>query len=132
MMRCSLHSDDAVHYESVVRSDSAQYPGVSYAIRRMSFGRRSELLRQIREVGRKAEYLEAGHDLKDKIEASLTGSAIDALYLRWGLQEVSGLSIDGEGATIDSLWEGGPESLVREILVSIKRECGLSAEETKN
>ena len=76
--------------------------------------------------------LEAGGDLKDKIEASLAGSEIDAMYLRWGLREVSGLFIDGEAATHESLLERGPESLVREILASIKAECGLNQDEAKN
>ena len=132
MTRCSLHSGETVHYESTVRKDSAQYPGVSYSIHRMSFGRRSELLRHIREIGWKAEYLEAGQGFKDKVEASLTGSEIDAVYLRWGLREVSGLLIDGEAATHESLLERGPESLVREILTAIRAECGLNQEETKN
>jgi hypothetical protein len=121
-----------VHYESIVRKDSAQYPGVSYSIHRMSFGRRSELLRHIREIGRKTEYLAASGDLKDKIEASLTGSEIDAVYLRWGLKEVSGLLIDEEAATHELLLERGPESLVREILTSIRAECGMNQEEAKN
>jgi len=131
-MRCTLHSDELVHYGSVVRKDSSQYPGVSFLIHRMSFGRRSELLRQIREIGRKAEYLEAGQDFKDKIEASLVGSAIDAVYLRWGLRELSGLLIDGESANPEALLERGPENLVREIVTAIKAECGLSQDETKN
>jgi hypothetical protein len=132
MMRCSLHSGEMVHYESIVRKDSTQYPGVSYSIHRMSFGRRSELLRHIREIGRKTEYLEAGPDFKDKIEASLIGSEIDAMYLRWGLREVSGLLVDGEAATHDLLLERGPEGLVREILTSIRAECGLNQDEAKN
>jgi hypothetical protein len=132
MTRCSLHSGDMVHYESVVRKDSAAYPGVSYSIHRMSFGRRNELLRQIREIGRKSEFLEASEEFGDKIDASLTACAIDALYLKWGLSELSGLLVDGEAATHELLLERGPESLVREILLSIKAECGLSAEETKN
>ena len=132
MTRCSLHSDNVTHYESIVRKESACYPDVSYSIYRMSFGRRSELLRYIREIGRKAEYLEAGQSAGDKIEASLTGSEIDAMYLRWGLREISGLLIDGEAATHELLLERGPEDLVREILTSIRSECGLNPEESKN
>lgn len=132
MMRCSLHSGDVTDYESVVRKESTRYPGVSYSINRMSFGRRSELLRHIREIGRKTEYLEAGQSAGDKIEASLAGSEIDATYLRWGLREISGLLIDGEAATRELLLERGPEDLVREILTSIRSECGLNPEESKN
>ena len=127
-----MQSDDVVRYESVVRKDSAQYPGVSYGVRRMSYARRSELLREVREVGRKAEFLEAGENTGDRIDASLAGSAIDAVYLHWGLQEVRGLLIDGEAATADLLLERGPEALVREILASIKAECGLNPDEIKN
>ena len=127
-----MHSGEMVHYESVVQKESTVYPGVSYSIHRMSFGRRSELLRHIREIGRKTEFLEAGRDIKDKIEASLSGSEIDAMYLKWGLREVSGLLIDGEAATHELLLERGPERLVREILTSIRAECGLNQEEAKN
>ena len=127
-----MHSDEVLHYESAVRKESALFPGVSYSIHRMSFGRRSELLRHIREISGKREYLLAGQDLKDKIEASLAGSEIDAMYLRWGLREISGLLIDGEPAGCDSLLERGPESLVKEILGAIRSECGLNQEELKN
>jgi len=132
MTRCSLPSVEMVHYESSVRKSSASFPGVSYSIHRMSFGRRSELLRQIRQTGARMEYLEAGEALKDRIEASLTSSEIDAMYFRWGLREVEGLSVDGETPTADLLLERGPEKLVREILISIKAECSLSADEAKN
>ena len=132
MTRCTLPSAETVHYESSIRRVSASLPGVSYSIRRMSFARRSELLRQIRQVGGRMEYLEAGEALKDRIEASLTGGEIDALYFRWGLREVEGLSIDGEAPTPDLLLERGPEDLVREILASIKAECSLSRDEIKN
>jgi len=132
MTRCSLPSVEMAHYESSIRKSSAAFPGVSYSIHRMSFGRRSELLRQIRQLGARMEYLEAGEALKDRIEASVTGSEMDALYFRWGLREVEGLSIDGEAPTAEALLERGPEDLVREILASIKAECGLSRDEAKN
>jgi hypothetical protein len=120
------------HYESVVRKNSVRYPGVGYSIHRMSFGRRSELLRHIREIGRKTEYLEAGQNTADKIDASLAASEIDAVYLRWGLREITGLLIDGETATHELLLERGPEDLVREILTTLRAECGLNPEESKN
>lgn len=127
-----MHSLETIQYESSTRKHSALLPGVSYSVHKMSFRRRSELLRQIRQVGAQMEYLEAGEALKDRIEASLTGSEIDAVYFRWGLREVEGLSIDGETPTADLLLDRGPEELVREILTSIKAECGLSPEEAKN
>ena len=125
------HGENAVRYESTVRHESAEWPGVSYSIWRMSYGRRAELLRRVRELGQKTEFLEAGPGV-DRIEASLAASAIDAVYLEWGLRDIAGMEIDGEQATAEALVERGPESLVREILTAIKAECGLSAEERKN
>jgi len=138
MTRCRLLSgesepgESAVRYESAVQRESAAWPGVRYSIWRMSYRRRAELLRRVRELGQKTEYLAAGAAATDKIEASLAASAIDAVYLEWGLRDIAGIEIDGEQATQEALLERGPESLVREILAAIKAECGLSAEERKN
>ena len=47
------HDDQApagVHYDSFVSMDSSARPGVRFAIHRISFGRRMELSRQVREV----------------------------------------------------------------------------------
>ena len=66
------------------------------------------------------------------MEASLLGAEIDRLYLRWGLEEVRGLELDGLPATIDALIEHGPEDLFLEALMSVKRECGLDEDERKN
>jgi len=54
------------------------------------------------------------------------------VYLEWGLEEIEGLTIDGEQATPQALIEKGPMDLAREILGRIKRECGLSEGERKN
>jgi len=62
-MSYSSHSDDAVRYESALRLVSASTPGVHFTIRKISFGRRTELLRRVRELTRKVEFLEAGQRL---------------------------------------------------------------------
>lgn len=122
----------AIHYESLLSMDSTTTPGVRFAIYRVSFGRRMELSRKVRELSRKAEFLEAGTDLHEKIEATILAQEIDALYLRWGLASIEGLMIDGEAATAERLLERGPEDLVREIVSSIRAQCGLSEAERKN
>ncbi len=91
-----------------------------------------ELLRRLRDAGRKLEYLAAGEALTEKVEANLAGAEIDALYLRWGLESISGLTIDGEHATAEMLLDRGPETLSREVIAAIKAECGLSKDERKN
>ena len=134
-MNSSSRSDDqhpAVTYTSTLTVNSLVFPGVAFAIGRMSFGRRMELFRRIREIAANLEYLEASADFREQVEATLLEQEIDGLYLRWGLVGIDGLAIDGEPATIELLFERGPEPLAREIVASIKAECGLSDAERKN
>lgn len=105
---------------------------MEFAIRKMSFGRRIELARCIREIGQRLEFLEAGSDVKDRIDANILAREVDAIYLRWGLASIEGLTLDGEAPTAERLLECGPEALTSEILMRIKAECGLSDEERKN
>ena len=120
------------NYRSVLTISSKEMPGVTFTVNRLSFGRRMDLSRRAREITRKAEFLEAGTQVEEKIEASLLAQEIDAMYLNWGLVSVSGLTIDGEGATAERLLEKGPDELTREIVIAIKQQCGLSEAERKN
>jgi len=128
----SISPNGAVHYESVVSIDSKAAPGVSFAIHRISFGRRMELSRRVREISRKAEFLDAGTELHEKIEANILAQEIDAMYLQWGLVKIDGLIIDGEAASTVQLLEKGPEDLAREVVGAIKEQCGLTEAERKN
>lgn len=119
-------------YESVVWFDSDAVPGVRFAVARMSFGRRVELVRRLREIGRKAEFLEAGTDTREKLESAVLAGDVDRAYLEWGLAEVEGLRIDGEPAGAEALIAKGPVGLALEILARIKDESGLSENERKN
>ncbi len=119
-------------YDSLITVRSKAMPAVTFAIKRMSFGRRMELSRRAREISKKAEFLEAGNQLHEKIEASILAQEVDAMYLRWGLASIEGLTIDGEPATAERLLERGPDELTREIVGAIKEQCGLSETERKN
>src|SRR6202050_4710949 len=88
--------------------ESEARPGVEFVIARMTFGRRIELMRRVRDLAGRLEYFEAGRDAKNGMEASLLGAEIDRLYLRWGLEEVRGLELDGLPATVDALIDDGP------------------------
>jgi hypothetical protein len=112
--------------------DAHTWAGVRYRIVAMSVARRIELARRIREIGRRLEFLEAGNDAREKLEAVVLAGEIDRAYLEWGLEAVEGLSIDGEAATPEMLIEKGPVDLAEEILARIKGECGLSEDERKN
>jgi hypothetical protein len=111
---------------------SAERPGVEFVIARMTFGRRIELMRHVRDLAARLEYFEAGRDAKNGMEASLLGAEIDRLYIRWGLEEIRGLEIDGVPATAESLVESGPEDLFLEVLAAVIAECGLVENERKN
>lgn len=121
-----------VEYESAVRIDSKAVPGVKFVVNRVSFGRRMELSKRVREISQRTEFLEAGNAAQEKIEAGILAQQIDAMYLSWGLVCIEGLNIDGEAATIAQLVEKGPEELTREIVGTIKGQCGLSEVERKN
>ena len=86
----------------------------------------------VRELGRKLNFLEAGADLQDRLEASLLKHEIEATYLRWGLAGIEGLTIDGEPPVADRLIAQGPEALATEIITTIKSLCFLQEDERKN
>jgi len=121
-----------MEYLSVERVSSSVAPEVTYTVARMSFGRRVELTRRIRDLASRKEFAEAGDAAADKMEAALVASEIDRIYLLWGLKEVSGLDLDGSPATPESLAASGPEELFREALAAVKQQCGLSEGERKN
>jgi hypothetical protein len=98
----------------------------------MTFGRRLELMRKVRDLAARLEFFEAGRAAKNEMEASLLGGEIDRLYVLWGIQEIRGLKLDGVEATGESLIETGPEELFNEALAAVKSECGLSEAERKN
>jgi hypothetical protein len=98
----------------------------------MSFARRLELMKRVRDLAARADFFDAGRDEKNRMEASLLGGEIDRLYLEWGLKEIRGLEVDGEIATCAALIERGPEDLVGEVLAAVKSECGLNETERKN
>ena len=119
-------------YSSYLEFGSDAVAGVRFRIARVSFSRRLELVRRVRDFAQRIEFLEAGGDATEQFESSVLGAEIDRLYLEWGLQAVEGLVIDGEPATPASLIEKGPESLAREIVRRIRAECHLSEDERKN
>ena len=119
-------------YESVKEVESKIAPGVRFRIARMSFARRVDLMRQVRELARRMEFLEAGQAPGEKMDSALVKAEVDRLYLIWGLVGVSGLELDGAAATPAGLAESGPEDLFREALAAVKAETGLSGAERKN
>jgi hypothetical protein len=119
-------------WQSSITVHSQSWPGVDFVIARITFGRRLDLLKRVRDLAVRLEYFDAGREEKNRIEASLLGAQLDRLYLEWGLEEVRGLEIDGVAATTVSLMDRGPEELFQEALAAVKAECGLNEQERKN
>jgi len=119
-------------YESVRMVESRVARGVIFTLAKISFGRRVELMRRVRELARRMEFLEAGQAPGDKMDAALLQTEIDRLFLTWGLRAVSGLEMDGADATPELLTEAGPEDLFREALAAVRAETGLTEAERKN
>jgi hypothetical protein len=84
-----------------------------------------DLIRRIRELSLKCEFLNAGERAEEKLQAALFSAEIDRLYVTWGLQELTGLEVDGVAATPELLVETGPRGAVPWIVDAIKAECGL-------
>jgi hypothetical protein len=125
-------SQGPASYESVATIESKVIPGVTFTVARMSFDRRLELMRRIRELARRAEFLAAGQSPEDKMDAALVQAEIERLYVAWGLRAVSGLVIDGRHASPETLFGDAPEELFREALAAVRAETGLSEEQRKN
>ena len=121
-----------MEYSSQVIVQSKALPGVSFTVARMSFARRLELLQRVRELAQKAEYLEAGDDPRERIDAALLTLEVDRLYVLWGLRSVQGLDLDGVPASPETLVASGPEEVFREALCAVKSQCGLTGDERKN
>ena len=120
-----------VDHASTVWFDSQSCAGVRFQVRRVSLGRRIDLARKLREIGRKLEFLQAG-GAGEQFEAAVVKNEIERAYLEWGLERIEGLDIDGAAATPELLIERGSLDLAEEILGRIKAECGLSQAERKN
>ena len=104
-----------------------------FRVERMSFGRRLELIRQLKTLLGRIEYVSAAPAGPERdAEAALLVGEVDRIYLRWGLRWLKGLDIDGEDVTSENLLEKGPEGLVEEILSAIRREASLNEAERKN
>jgi hypothetical protein len=131
MMKSMSHSRETTSYSSVVWHDSKALSGVRYATRRISLMQRIDLTNRAREIVLKHEFFNAG-DASDQLEATLGELLVRKLYIEWGVQEIEGLSVDGEAATVESIVAKGPEDLTDEIVATVRAELELSEEERKN
>src|SRR5438552_18165050 len=74
------------NYETATVVESNVVRGVKFTIAKISFGRRVELMRRVRELARRLEFLEAGKEPGEKMDAAILRAEMDRLYVAWGVQ----------------------------------------------
>ncbi len=121
-----------MEYESYTTVESHACPGVRFRVRRLSLTRRMELVRLIRETGEKLAFYTAGDSVLDTAHAGEIRARMDGLYLRWGLEEISGMTIDGEPISLENLMDRAPDALAREVVEAIQGELFFDENERKN
>jgi hypothetical protein len=129
---CGIEKVSGHSWQSRSVLASQACPGVELVVSRMTFGRRLELMVEVRGLATRLEYFQAGREAGNEIEASLLGAEIDKLYVLWGVDEVRGLELDGATATVETMIQSGPEALFLEALEAVRKEIGLNDDERKN
>lgn len=107
-------------------------PGVKVTLKRISFWRRSELMKRLAPILAKARAIASSNDAEDLSSSGMLRREISQILLEWGIVEVSGLRIDGAQATKATLLTDGPEELVLEIFGELQRQLSLNESERKN
>lgn len=130
-MSSTSHLPDANNFSTLAWRNSKFFPGVQFAIRRMSLAQRIELTRRVRELTIKNDFLRCG-GTEERLDATLGDLMARRLYLEWGLSGIEGLRIDGKDATAQMLIEHGPERLAEEAVAFVMDEIRLNEEEIKN
>ena len=121
-----------MEHESTFAYSPVTAPGVIVKIRKMTFGRRCELLGQVGDLVKKAMFFEAGAGPENQLPAAQERHAADAMLLQWAIESIHGLTIDGEEATASLVIKAGPEELAIELVGVIHNQLGLTSEEIKN
>jgi hypothetical protein len=151
-----------MNFSSTITIKSEAYPEVSYTIRRMTEGTRTDLmlgladtLSQIRDIQADVQCLdlpprkddgtfEEGHDVDPHVFAKAAGlndkirilrkTTVDPAYAKVCLVGVQGITIDGvdDPTDLDFIRRYGPERLYGDIVNSIRSEVEMSEEDKEN
>ena len=121
-----------ISHASTFQVQSELHPNVVFTLRRITFSRRLELLKRLHPLVARHEHAAAGSSISEQVVTGISTAEIEQMYLDWGLVSITGLEIDGQACTPDTLVAQGPEDLCREVLDHIRRECGLTEDERKN
>jgi hypothetical protein len=130
-MNSLLRLRKSVRFESVRWQTSREMPDVRFAVCEPSLQKRIDLTQKLHELTLKNEFLASGKEM-EQLELALAELLVQKTLIEWGLAAIEGLFIDGKPATPGTLIEAGPEPLMAEIAMAIRRQCWLDEEERKN
>ena len=84
--------------------ESRVVPGVTFTIAKMSFARRVELMRRVRELARRMEF-PGGERRRGRQDGCGAATAeIERVYVTWGVKAVAGLAVDGQPPRVRNCW----------------------------
>lgn len=118
--------------ESTVRHESAVVAGVWFRVKRMTLRQRIKLLEEIYPLYNDAEFLKAGETAIERLAAQVKTLKLQEILLRWGIESIGGLVVDGREVAAHEVSEEAPAELAAEILQRVQEAAGLTKEQEKN
>lgn len=117
-----------MHQQPVVTYKSAVLEGAVITVKRLTFQSRLELLKDLRPLLQKLEFLSADPKSAGGIERAIIEKEVEAHLLKWGVVSIS----NSEVMTTEDLLDNAPVELADELVAFIIRQFGLTIAEQKN
>lgn len=141
-----------MNYLSTVEFESKLFPGLKYKLRKMSSGRRSDFRIKTADIFLEIEtrrlplkdllekLKDASEEEKPVLEAEIMTSQtalwnelfvgkLYPAYIRWGVEEITGMEVDGQPVTLESIFSLLPEEAITEIGAKIDSVINMTFEE---
>lgn len=118
--------------EITVRYESSVAEGVWFRVRRMTLRQRIQLLEDLYPLYTEAEFLKGGATEAERLMAQVKTLKLQEILLRWGVESVGGLVVNGRELTARELSENAPEELAAEMVQRVQEAAGLTEKQEKN
>ena len=118
--------------EITVRYESSVAAGVWFRVRRMTLRQRIQLLEDLYPLYTEAEFLKGGATEAERLMAQVKTLKLQEILLRWGVESVGGLVVNGRELTARELSENAPEELAAEMVQRVQEAAGLTEKQEKN
>lgn len=118
--------------ETTVRYESSVAAGVWFRVRRMTLRQRIQLLEDLYPLYTEAEFLKSGATEAERLMAQVKTLKLQEILLRWGVESVGGLVVNGRELAARELSENAPEELAAEMVQRVQEAAGLTEKQEKN